>query len=229
VSAKGLEPSDFAWMPDGKSLLISDRPFGGSGDRLAVHDLSGKRLRVVPTRLRFQAGNGMAVRADGKVAVVAAREPSDFETQTDLVEVDLSTGESRNLTSTPDLFEGSPAYVDNDTVVFDNGKIVGLTQGPNGWIGVLDVGSGAVRQLTPDEQAAGNPAVVGDGSAVVYDAFRRRTATSRPCGGFPCPAASRRNSSRSTAAGRPRSPTRTPSSTPRPEPSVGRADWRSWN
>jgi hypothetical protein len=171
VSAKGIEPTDFAWMPDGKSLLISDRSPDGSGDRLVVYDLSGKRLRVVPTKLRFQAGNGMAVRPDGKVAVVAAQEPSDFDIPSDLVEVDLSTGGSRNLTSTPDLAEELPVYVDNETLVFSAGKIVGLTQGPNGWIGVLDVGSGAVRRLTPDDQAAGSAAVVGGGSAVVYDAF----------------------------------------------------------
>lgn len=171
VSPAGVEPTDFAWMPNGNSLLISERSTDGGGDRLVIYNLAGERLRVIPADLRFQAGQGMIVRRDAKVAIVAVQEPSNDDEPTDLVEIDLATGDDRNLTSTPDLAEHSPAYVDDGVLVFAAGNIISLTQGPNGWIGVLDVSTGETRRLTPGDQAVESGTVVAGGQGVAYVAF----------------------------------------------------------
>lgn len=171
VNPPGTEPTDFAWMPDGNTLLISDRSQDDSGDRLAVYDLHGKRLRTIPATLRFQAGQGMVVRKDGEVAVIAVSEPGQFDTYTELVEVDLLTGATRNLTNTPEVAEDWPVYTHDGQLLFRGGVLLSDAEGPNGWIGVLDLASGRVQRMSPPEQAAGRPAVVFGGSVVLYDAF----------------------------------------------------------
>lgn len=66
------------------------------------------------------------------------------------------------------MAEYFPAYINDESLLFDAGVPSGYSDDQNGWIGVLDIASGAVRHLSRDDQVADVGAVVANGKAVVY-------------------------------------------------------------
>jgi Tol biopolymer transport system component len=151
VTPADVQASDYAWMPDSQSLLVSYRV--GDRDELAIYTLGGRLVRGIHPTIAFrnEFDNGMTVSHDGKVAVVAAMPPGSGTKTAELVRVDLATGEARNLTNTPDLSEDYPSFVGDARLIF----VAGVPNSPTAAapkLLVLDLGTMATRVLSQPSQ-----------------------------------------------------------------------------
>lgn len=163
----------FAWMPDGESLLLSygDETMTTAPSRFVIIDLDGEIVREIPLDRQLYGASGLAVAPDGGTALFPAQAPSQFSEATDLWELNLDSGELRQVTATPDQREDEPVYVDDSTVIITTAE-QSLGDGePSGQLAQLNLDSGEVTPLTGPNQVVGSSAVDPSGRFVVYDAF----------------------------------------------------------
>lgn len=178
ITPRDIDVADFAPMPEADAILVSYKP---SSDELtegpdppfssfAIYDLSGRRLQTIKSpRKWIDAQAGMAVRPDGRMAVVGSLTRDQL--QADLVEFALDGSMMRNLTNTAKSCEGPGQYLDSETLLFDSG-ICATAGGPeDGWIGTMNLRTRAVRKLTPDSQVAATPSAAPGSDLVVYEAY----------------------------------------------------------
>ena len=157
ITSGDILPTDFAWMPDSKKLLIAFRgnTLDDEGrlqevtDQFGIFDLRGKLLSEVTLQTPVSIRQGMSVRSDGVVAVVAMAPPGidaqvDADAQVDLGEITLHTGAVRNLTNTPQDDEDQPLYLTDQRILF-----VTSTETEVGFVESLDLVTGARTRLTP--------------------------------------------------------------------------------
>jgi Tol biopolymer transport system component len=128
-------------------------------------------LRSIPLdrQVTNEVEMGMSVAADGKTAVIAATDVGKGGGASHLFLVDLVTGKTESLSSSPDISEDMPVFASSDTVIFVGG--IPNADAPDGWVGLLTLGSKAVRRLTPKGQVARSADVVFGAHSVIYDAF----------------------------------------------------------
>jgi hypothetical protein len=169
VTPPSLKASDFAWMPDSASLLVSYHV--DSHDDFAVLRLDGTKVRdVIPQdALRNDFENGIAVRPDGKVALVAAMPPGTGARAAHLVQLDLTDGKTSNLTPTSDLSEDLPSYVDEHQVVYVSSMLNSPDYAPQ--LKLLNLDSGHARTLSDTSQFVRSASVTHPASVAIYDAF----------------------------------------------------------
>jgi Tol biopolymer transport system component len=109
----------------------------------------------------------LAVVGDDAI-VVSRRTAGPYETASHLVELTLSTGASRVLTSGETVADSGPVAVPTrQSVVFT----WGVVDEQAATIGVLDLTTNAITWLTDESRLSGQPSVSRDGSTVVFDAF----------------------------------------------------------
>lgn len=169
VTPPSLRASDFAWMPDSASLLVSYHV--GTHDEFTVLRLDGTKVRdILPqTGLRNDFENGIAIRPDGKVALVAAMPPGAGARAARLVELDLASGKTSNVTPTSDLSEDFPSYVDENHVVYVSGMLNSPDYAPQ--LKLLDLDTGQTRTLSDTRQFVRSASVAHTPSRAIYDAF----------------------------------------------------------
>ncbi len=154
---------DFAWMPGSASMLVVDsavsKPLDGVPDRTALYviDLDGTVVREVPLSMSLRAAT-VTVDASGDIAVVAAVAPTEGVAPTDLYEIVLDSGAVSRLTDTPDVFDSSPLFLDDGSILF--------TAGGDVW---QRTHNGALREVAKAE-SAGWPTLLADGTTVVFEA-----------------------------------------------------------
>ncbi|MDQ6712779.1 MAG: hypothetical protein M3Z28_06265 [Candidatus Dormibacteraeota bacterium] len=169
VTPSSLQASDFAWMPDSASLLVSYRV--DTHDEFIVLGLDGAKVRTIlpQTEFRNEFENGMAVRADGKVALIAAMPAGTGAMAAHLVELDLLSGKTTNLTTPSDLSEDYPSYVDERQVVFVSGMLNSPDYAPQ--LKLLDLSTGQTRTLSEARQFVRSASSAHTPRQVIYDAF----------------------------------------------------------
>lgn len=171
VTDPDLLPSDFAWMPDSSSLLVA---FGPATKRtqLAVVDLAGKILRLVPIELSFGVNqSGMTVNRKGTVALVSASAAGPLDTPADLIQLDLQTGMATYLTRTPDVHETWPQYLGGDEVLFTAAVLSTSVEVSGGWAGILDTRTGNTKRITGDGFSVETATAAPSGSLIVFDSY----------------------------------------------------------
>ena len=169
VSPPSLKASDFAWMPDSASLLVSYHV--GTHDEFAVFRLDGTKVRdILPqTELRNDFENGIGIRPDGKVALVAAMPTGAGAKAARLVELDLTSGKTTNVTTSSDLSEDFPSYIDEHQVVYVSGKLNSPGNPPQ--LKLLDLSTGQTRTLSKTRQFVRSASTSHAPTQVIYDAF----------------------------------------------------------
>ena len=166
VTPPDVEVSGYAWMPDSASFLVAHGPL--ARDDLSVFDLKGRQVRAIDLDVAIEIQGGLTVRADGKVAVVAAEAPSIMTEPSDLLEVDLDTGRTRPLLSTPDIDESEPVFV-GEQIVIEEWPRVDAPRRP-GYVSLFDPSTGRVERRTPDGMSIFGFAPSPDGRFFVLDA-----------------------------------------------------------
>ena len=143
-----LAASDFAWMPDSDRLLVS---FGsGARHRLALFGTDGSLLREVPVDRPYATEiSGIAVDPSGTTAILSAQDRGGTFGESDLLEVDLASGDSRYLTSTDDMSETWPVFINEDELAYVRG---GLT-----WKDGSSFGEGVIWDRRTDRQRVVTP------------------------------------------------------------------------
>lgn len=169
-------------MPDSASLLVSYHV--GTHDEFTVLRLDGTKLRdILPqTGLRNDFENGIAIRPDAKVALVAAMPPGTGARAARLVELDLTSGKTSNVTPTSDLSEDFPSYVDENHVVYVSGMLNSPDYAPQ--LKLLDLDRGQTRTLTDTQQSVRSASVAHTPSLAIYDAFASGGGAHSHCGRF---------------------------------------------
>jgi hypothetical protein len=163
---------DFAWMPDSKTILVA---YGrvATPALLAIIDLEGTVVRQIPFADDLTVElQGLAVRADGQAALIAGNAPSSQSTPTDLYLVDLGNGQTQQITSTPDITEITPSFVDSEHAIVTAGRTEPSTTGPNGWAALIDLNDGTSRRLTSPDEVVTSTTAAWSASTAFYDAFR---------------------------------------------------------
>jgi hypothetical protein len=172
VTPEGMNALDFAWMPDSRSLLVAYGPFRKPA-RFAILDLNGRLIRQVPFKGDFTVvERGMTVRNDGAVAVVSATRPGIREQSSDLLALDIRSGDYKNLTDTPNLSEASPSYIDPGHLVFVAGVPVFVAGEPNGWVGFLYLRDGSTHRLSASDQVVRSVTARWGADAAFFEAFQ---------------------------------------------------------
>lgn len=181
-----VRPVGFAWMPMSDSVVIADRPnsdaqsTGSGGDRLIVVDLEGTVLDelTIDEPLRFT--EGFVIDPTGSFLIAGAEVAGQSNGYTDLVRVDIPSGEVELLTETPDSSELFPWILDDGTIIY--------TAGTTAYVGEAELG---VFILRPDGSSAPltGPSVVASNTSaredlgVVFDGSVEG-ATGQPVGGL---------------------------------------------
>lgn len=175
LSPPGTVARSFAWMPSSDSILVgfSDEVTTRSPTRFALVDLQGDVIREIPIDVDLNATYGIAVSPDGRTAVFPANEPGPYDTEGDLWSLDLDSGRAHRieLRGYRPTVQENPVYVGDDRVAFTAGELSWKAGGPNGWIAILNLGTGDVERLTDPSQTAQTPSVSPDGRYIVYDGF----------------------------------------------------------
>lgn len=142
------EPAtDFAWMPDSTHLVVA---LSKSGDpaRLLTVALDGRVIReVAPTTPISSFFNGMAVSPSGDVAILSVQSPSKFLQPTDLVRINLQSGQARFLTETSAVSEQLPEFLESSTLPFTARDFGSDDPLPRGAAHTLDLTSGVVELI----------------------------------------------------------------------------------
>jgi Tol biopolymer transport system component len=86
-----------------------------------------------------------------------------------LVELDLTTGQTANVTTASDLSEYSPSYLDGHQVVYVSGKLNSPDYAPE--LKLLDLSTGQVRTLSKSRQFVRSASSSPSPPQVIYDAF----------------------------------------------------------
>jgi hypothetical protein len=154
--------SDFAWMPDSRSILAAvGKPMKPS--LLTVVDLDGVlQSSIQPSDPLVIEETGMIVQANGQAAIVAAVDQRTRKAGTDLFRIDLEDGSVRKLTDTPSLREEYPILVD-DIVYY---SAVSIDRSGSS-IFRLPTTDGEAELISPPEYWFDRPAV-GAGSSTVF-------------------------------------------------------------
>jgi Tol biopolymer transport system component len=177
ITPTRVDATDFAWLPDSHRLLIAFRrhpqdPLDGArSERFALFDTQGRLLRriAVDRPLRVES-TGLAVGPGGRTAVLAAAGPGTLDVPTDLYLLDLATGKTVRLTSTPSLSETNPVFVSRSTLAVTESLDM---RSANGVIALLDLATGRARRLTPRTQYATAAAAWPRRARILYSAADR--------------------------------------------------------
>jgi hypothetical protein len=154
--------SDFAWMPDSRSILAAvGKPMKPSS--LMVVDLDGElQSSIQPTDPLVIEETGMVVQPNGQAAIVAAVDQRARRAGTDLFRIDLEDGSVRRLTETPSLREEYPVL--NDSIVYYSAASIDRSGSS---IFRSPTTDGEAELISPAEYWFDRPAV-GAGSSTVY-------------------------------------------------------------
>jgi hypothetical protein len=178
--SKSLGPAravalSFGWMPDSGSLLLaySDEMGGENPIHFVVVALDGTEIRRIEPNRQGTATDGISVSPDGGSAVFPAGALSRFVGPTQLWRVDLASGDVTELAVNGDPLDNQsdPSFSDAEQLVMASGRAISSTQGPNGWVGKVDLRAGTTTRLTPAGQTVDTPTIAPGGRYVVYDAF----------------------------------------------------------
>lgn len=175
LSPPGAQARSFAWMPDGKSLLLAYADDVGSENptRFALIGTDGSVVRLIEPDRQGVVESGIAIEPDGQRALMPAREMSPYVGPTDLWRLNLETGSVEVIRSESRQRDAQawPTYISQDEVVLASGEPISATVEPNGWIGNLDLRTGTTERLTDTAMTADFPSVAPGGQYVVFESF----------------------------------------------------------
>lgn len=155
---------DFAWMPGSESIMVVEGP--NEAKKLSVVDLDGQAIAAVALQPAVSVGDGFGLAVDNSnrqaVVVTVTRDTIGGSRHFDLAVVDLQTGAVRPLTTTPDVEESSPSFLDDGNVLY--------TRGASGVLEavVMNLATGQTRRISPDGTRAIALGAVREGTVAVY-------------------------------------------------------------
>jgi len=175
ITPTDLDMTDFAWMPDSRSLLVDYTVRGEGGRRLDACDIIGLdghviRRIAIDKPLRTSGTASIAVSFNARMAIMAATPADAPDAPADLVQLNLDSGATSILLHTPPDDLATPVYLGDHELVVTGGLAVTATQGANGWAGVVDLTTRKIRRLTGPDQVVGVAAALPAGKEVVYEA-----------------------------------------------------------
>ena len=161
VTPPGSHAVEFAWMPNGKDLLIAEGP-AATGELDVVHVDGGDRGRVpLDPVFSVGSGNGMAVSPNGREAVAVAEDLAALggPERLSLQRVDLATGAVSSVGVTA---VRGPSYVDAGHVLVTALALAGSRAE------VVTLGDGTCRLISRPGEPANALGPVLDGAWLVY-------------------------------------------------------------
>lgn len=165
ITEPRLGAHEFAWMPDGKHLLVA-ADAAPTFDRLIIITLGGDIVREIELRQRVRIETGMSVSPDGRSAIASAQPAGTLEEAADLVLVDLGTGHIAQVTRTPRRSEDYPSFIGEGTVVATAGPLVSHAPGSSSRVFLIDIGSGSrLGALTPPHHSVSSATVFAGGAS----------------------------------------------------------------
>jgi hypothetical protein len=175
ISPTDLDMTDFAWMPDSRSLLVDYTVRGEGGQRLDAFDiigLDGHVIRRVPvdTPLRASGMASITVFPNARMAIMAATPADTPNAPADLVKLDLDSGMTSVVLHAPPDDLATPVYLSDHELVVTGGLVVTATQEANGWAGVIELTTQKIRMVTGPDQIVGAAAALPAAKEVVYEA-----------------------------------------------------------
>ena len=155
---------DFTWMPGSTSLMVIEGP--STATKLSVIDLQGKVIAATALEPPFSPGDGFGLTVDNSnrraVAVSATRDPIGGARHLDLVIIDLQSGAVVALTSTADVDESSPMFLDDDHILLTRSSADRLEAA------VLEINTGTIIRVSPEGKRAFAVGTVDGGRWSVY-------------------------------------------------------------
>lgn len=165
LTDRGGNVVDLAWFSAGTALLVAEGPTPTGG--LVVLQTNGEVRGTIPLEppITFGTGHGMSVAPGGRRAVVTAVERDPFGVEsTHLVEVDLTTGETRRI-DTGEASARHPHHVDGERIAFtrttDDGPVAVVARLDG--TGAVELGRGEVRGVI----GAGDHVAIQDGGRLL--------------------------------------------------------------
>lgn len=140
---------DAAWLTGTTDIAVMQAPVA---DRIALINLDGSETGFVPLNpsLEVGSGHGLAVDTPRRRAVVGIeRRPSLEPLQLNLVLVDLTTGESRDLTAPGGPDETGPYWLDESRILYTR------IEGTDSKAIVLNVADGSEEVIAVNAKAVG--------------------------------------------------------------------------
>jgi hypothetical protein len=167
LTPRSMRTVDYAWMPSSDALLVAYNR--GRTTKFATVDLDGRvTKRIIPSTRLVSDTTGMFV-LNERTAVISAMTTWGRMAPTDLYSLDLTTGNVKNLTSTPNRSEMWPAPIDGARWLITGVLLSTQKGGPVGWAAIFHTTNGTQTRLTEPSHFVDVAVIAPHSTRVLFD------------------------------------------------------------